>query len=73
VDDLENIELTGNSCINRNIRVQSREDLIVLNNLLRPCFNNFNGGAQNERQITKKFKGKLKISDEFGNILGRID
>lgn len=70
---IENIDLTGNSCVQRLFRFNENSSLVVMNNMLNLCFNNFNGGVAEERRITKQFKGSMAMYDEFGNIVGRVN
>lgn len=49
------------------------QGLIVLNNALTLCIDNFRGERRETRRITLEFQGPLALFDEFGNILARIN
>ena len=71
-EGLDFINLSGNQCVDRSFHVGTEEDLIILHNLLRRCFNNFNGRTVDERDISAAFSGSLRIYDAFGNLIGHV-
>lgn len=71
--NLEYVNLQGNRCINRPFALRDPIDLILLNNALNPCFNNFIGEIPETRRITLEFQGPLSLFDEFGNIVARVN
>lgn len=66
------INLTGNVCVNRSFQIGNEENLIIINNLLRTCFNNFSGRTTDLRDLKAKFRGSLRVYDEFDNIIGSV-
>lgn len=72
LEGLNYINLADNVCVNRGFQIGTEENLIVMNNLLRGCFNNFSGRTTDEREISSEFRGSLRIYDEFGNLIGRV-
>lgn len=71
--NMEYVNLQGNRCINRPFALRDPIDLILLNNALNPCFNNFIGETPQTRRITLEFQGPLSLFDEFGNIIARVN
>lgn len=71
--NLQFVNFQGNRCIDRTFQVRDQTDLIILNNALNPCFNNFIGEVPETRRITLEFTGPLSLFDEFGNIIARIN
>jgi hypothetical protein len=71
--DLQYLNLQGNRCIDRPFALRESIDMIILNNALNTCFNNFIGEAPTRRQITLEFTGPLSLFDEFGNIIARVN
>lgn len=71
-ENLDFINLSGNECVNRSFQIGPEETLIILHNVLRPCFNNFNGRTTDERDLKAEFTGSLRIFDEFDNLIGSV-
>jgi Leucine rich repeat len=67
------MNLFGNRCISRYFFLDDEFEWILMNNLLGPCFVNFNGGVPEPRRITLEFNGPLALFDEFGNIIARVN
>jgi hypothetical protein len=65
--------LIGNRCVSRSFLLDDEFEWILMNNLLSPCFENFNGGVPKPRRITLEFSGPLALFDEFGNIIARVN
>lgn len=72
-DNLEYLNLQGNRCIDRPFQIRESFDMILLNNALNSCFNNFIGDSSSSRRITLEFTGPLSLFDEFGNLIARVN
>jgi hypothetical protein len=73
IQSLYFINLFGNRCISRYFFLDSEFEWILMNNLLGPCFENFNGGVPKPRRIILEFNGPLALFDEFGNIIAKVN
>ena len=71
--NLEYLNIQGNRCIDRQFALREPIDMILLNNALITCFNNFIGETPAVRRITLEFSGPLSLFDEFGNIIARVN
>ena len=72
-NSLETINLRGNHCVDRYFTFNLEMELVIFNNLMTPCFNNFVGEIPKTRQITLEFQGPLSLFDAFGNIIARVN
>jgi Leucine rich repeat len=71
--NMQSVNLAGNRCINRAFALREPIDLILLNNALNSCFNNFVGEVPEIRRVTLEFQGRLQLFDEFGNVIARFE
>lgn len=72
LENLERFDMKENACANRLFVIEDQTSLVVMNSVLRTCYNNFNGGVAEKREIKSQFQGPMAFYDEFGNIVGRI-
>jgi hypothetical protein len=73
IENINYLNMFGNRCVSRSFFLDDEFEWILMNNLLSPCFLNFNGRGPEPRRITLEFNGPLALFDEFGNIIARVN
>lgn len=73
LNSLSSINLRGNQCIDRFFSFGDEPQVILYNNVMSNCFQNYLGRPAEARRITLEFRGPLALFDEFGNVVARIN
>lgn len=73
LNHLSSINLRGNQCVNRYFTFNDEPEVVLYNNVMSSCFQNFLGRPAEARKITLEFRGPLALFDQFGNVIARVN